>query len=335
MKTALHDKLKRHPARLELLLTELLDTKQLNEASLIVRPRSLFRRGYATDILDVATVAESDLLIFLYPEEHGTAESARKEPKTTRQKNTEATVVDVSREGFYDALPEFLFHAPEALAGYKSLDQRVRESEKAREEEARARKFFLPFEQMFFRQRIQLELEERKLSSRLANPMQRAVLERFWTEVGDINETHQSVLFHLLPLTHQIAGNRPLMSACFNAVLQDPVALNDLPPAEVPESDGGAPALGGATLGLDLVTEGAIADDLPGLSVSIGPIDLTGLPNYLAGGTKHGLLSILYSHFVPAGIDVATHILLKQPEAGFVLDDDDNGTARLAFSTYI
>lgn len=169
--------------------------------------------------------------------------------------------------------------------------------------------------------------------SGLSNPMQHTIFEKFWTDVKGLDEQHEAVLFYLLPSAHKIAGNRPLMAACFEAVLQDSVSLDDTPPPAAASEDA-APSLGDATLGFDFVAGDAIADDLPDLSVNIGPLDLDDLPEYLEGGKKHNLLSILYTHFVPAEMDVQTQILLKQLREGFVFNDDD-GTARLAFSTYI
>lgn len=335
MKTGLLEKLTRHPARMETLLAELIEAKLLSAESLVVRPRSLFRRGYSTDIVHAESVAEVDLIKHLFPEEQDAEEvSAKGQSNASRKKNAEIAVVDVSREGFYDALPEFLFHAPEAISGYKSQEQRERESKKVRVEETRARKFFLPFEQEFFRQRIRLEQEERKLLSGLSNPMQRAIFEKFWTDVKGLDPAHEAVLFYLLPSAHKIAGNRPLMAACFEAVLQDSVSLDNAPPTATAVSDDAAPELGEATLGFDFVAGEVATEDLPDLSVNIGPLDLDALPDYLEGGKKHNLLSILYSYFVPAEMDVQTQILLKKIEEGFVLNDDE-GTARLSFSTYI
>ncbi len=51
MKNALPDKLTSHPARMEVLLAELIETKMLSESALVVRPRSLFKRSYSKDIL--------------------------------------------------------------------------------------------------------------------------------------------------------------------------------------------------------------------------------------------------------------------------------------------
>lgn len=310
-KTALLEKLTRHPARMETLLAELIEAKVLASEAVVVRPRSLFRRGYSNDIIGFEEVASSQ----------------------GKKKQADTVMIDVCREGFYDALPEFLFHAPEAIAGYKNLDQRVNESEKVREEQTEARRFFLPFEQEFFRQRIRLELEERKLLSGFSNPMQRAIFDRFWTDVKGIEGEQEAVLFYLLPSAHKIAGNRAMMSSCFELVLQEQVSLEDGPSADVFNSDE-TPGLGQAALGFDFVTEGTDEEDLPDLEVSIGPMDLENLPDYLEGGKKNNLLSILYSYFVPAEMEVQTHILLKQAAEGFVLDDED-GSARLAFSTYI
>ncbi len=311
MKNAPLDTLTNHPARMELLLAELIEAKVLSEDALVVRPRSLFKRSYSKDVLGYEVTT-----------------------KEGKKKQTETVAIDVAREGLYDALPEFLFHTPEVMSGYKNLEQRVQESEKAREEEAEARRFFLPFEQEFFRQRIHLELEERSLLSNFSSPMQRALFDQFWTDVQGLNPTQEAMLFHLLPAAHIIAGNRPLMAACFSAVLQERVSLHHAPPATaVPSSDDG-PTLGEATLGLDFVAGEMAAEDLSDLAVNIGPLDLDDLPDYLEGGKKSNLLTVLYNYFVPAEMDVQTHLNLIKQEEGFVLNDD-GGTARLAFSTYL
>lgn len=311
MKNALLDKLTHHPARMEVLLAELIETKMLSESALVVRPRSLFKRSYSKDILSYEVTTQEG-----------------------KKKQTDTIAIDVAREGLYDALPEFLFHAPEAMSGYKNLEQRVHESEKAKEEEAEARRFFLPLEQEFFRQRIHLELEERNLLSHFTSPMQRALFDRFWTDVQGLDPAQEAMLFHLLPASHIIAGNHPLMAACFSAVLQERVSLNPAPAAAAIPSEDDGPALGEATLGLDFVAGEMADDDLPDLAVHIGPLDLDDLPDYLEGGKKNNLLGVLYNYFVPAEMDVNTQLILKEQESAFVLSDDE-GTARLAFSTYI
>jgi len=311
MKSASLDILSNHPARMELLLAELIEAKLLSEDAIVVRPRSLFKRSYSKDVLGYEVTT-----------------------KEGKKKQTETVAIDVAREGLYDALPDYMFHSPEVMSGYKNLEQRVHESEKAKEEENEARRFFLPFEQEFFRQRIHIELEERNLLSHFANPMQRALFDQFWTDVQGLDPNQEAMLFHLLPSSHIIAGNRSLMTACFSAVLQERVSLNDASPSTVVFSADEGPALGEATLGLDFVAGEMAAEDLPDLAVNIGPLDLDDLPDYLDGGKKSNLLSVLYNYFVPAEMDVQTHLLLKEVQNGFVLNDE-NSTARLAFSTYL
>lgn len=312
---AYSDQLVQHPARMETLLSELIETGVLDPDLLVIRPQNLFKRGYSRDILSI--------------QEFASERSKKKQPDTVQ--------VDVCREGFYDMLPEFLFHAPDTISGYKKMDRRVQESEQAKEEEANARKFFLPLEQEFFRLRLDMEQEERTLLSGFSNPMQRALFDRFWTDVKGIGNYAESILFYLLPLAHKIAGNRLLMTAGFQAVLREQVQLevvSPCPASKTSDHETSLPGLGGAALGFDFVMGAAVSEDLPDLLVRIGPIDLDVLPDYLDGGNKTRLLTILYSYFVPAEMEVSTEIILKKQAQNFVLNEDA-ATGRLAYSTYL
>lgn len=91
------EKLKHHPARLEPLLAELLASRQVSADGYMIRPRSLFKRAYSRDVLGWEIIT----------------------PKHDKKRSADLLMLDVSREGFYDALPEFFFHAPEVASGYK------------------------------------------------------------------------------------------------------------------------------------------------------------------------------------------------------------------------
>lgn len=305
------EKLTRHQSRMEPLLAELSAQNQLTPENLIFRSRSLFSRAYSNDIVGCEI-----------------------SPKEERKKSKEILYIDLSREGFYDALPDFLFHGPEEVSGYKNLEKRLNESEKAKEEEEAARFFFLPYEQEFYRQKIEIEAEERRMTSGFANPLQRLILEQFWTGIPLFDEASESVLFYLLPMAYKISGNHTLMSACFSTVLKTDVRMESVKSERVVFDDLYVAPLGACSLGTDMVTAGCLEEELPDLDVHIGPIDLYTLPEYLEDGKKRRLLEVLYSYFVPAEMDVRTFISLNQPADGFVFSEE-TATARLGYSTYI
>lgn len=330
------EKLPQHPARMELLLAELIEQKLVDGNSLVVQPQSLFKRGYNQDIVQASRTTYSALVALIrqtYAQKSGKTEPIA--PFRERKKADDpVTVVETNREGFYDALPEFLFHAPESGSGYKNIDVRIKESHQVRGEEAAARHFFLPFEQEFFRARVHLEQEERRLLSGFGNPMQQLIYRRFWGDVSEVDAAYLPQLFYLLPLACKIAGNQALMQACFETVLGEPVRLKRvaagrtyMPPEQIP-------GLGEARLGVDLVSGAEVNDDLPDLAVFLGPVATDAIPDYLENGKKQRLLTLLYHYFVPAELEIHTHLLVKEEDRFFVLSPQE-GSGRLGFSTFI
>lgn len=306
------EKILQHEGRMEVLVAELLEAKLVEPHSLMIRARSVFRRGYSRDILGIE----------LLP------------PRKNAAKDGATLALDLSRDGLYDHLPEFVFHEPEVPAPYKTYEQRLKKSEQVRQEEANSRKFFLPFEQEFFRKKIQIELQERKLISSSNNPIQHEVFEKFWTSVSGVEPAKKAILFYLLPLVHQITGNLVLMQSCFQVILENQVSLKKKKPANAQFESYRSPKLGEAVLGADFIMGGSTENELASLEVTIGPVDLISIPDYIENGKKHQLLNILYDYFVPLELDVETKILLNGSAESFVISADPS-TGRLGYSTLI
>ncbi|MBN8682911.1 MAG: hypothetical protein J0L99_09660 [Chitinophagales bacterium] len=304
--------LARHPARLEPLLAALILQGRINPGNLFYRPKSLFKRAYSKDVAQFNIIQVA----------HG-------------KKSQESQVwVDINREGFYDTLPEFLFHRPETASGYKNIDQRLRDSQKVQEEEAAARQFLLPFEQEFYRTRVNVEQEEQKLLSGFSNPMQRIIIERLWPDVPDIDNNSLSILFYLLPLAYTITGNRSRMEACFRTLLRENVTLTDIASENYSTEIRDNQQLGFFTLGVNMILEGILEEELPKLRIEIGPIPQHRMLEYIGNGNKKILLNILCNYFVPFELDVETTIKLDKPDEAFRFNDDPS-SALLGYSTYI
>ncbi len=277
-----------HSSRMEPLIAELAEQGLLRLDELVVKPKSIFKRAYSKDITAIEIL------------------------KGEKNKSRDQVLVDVSREGLYDALPEFLFHQPEPPTNYKVFDQRIKESERTKEEEAEAREFFLPFEQEFFRKKLEIEQEERNLFSCFSNPLQLEIFQRFWTDVKGIDEYSKSILFFLLPLAQKIAGNIKLMELCFSTVLGNKVEIQKNYDAHGAYSSDSMVSLGEAVLGDNLILGLQVKNELPSLTITIGPVDPSVVPQYLPGGGKQRLKSILFDYFVPIEYDKSTNIELER-----------------------
>ena len=128
--------------------------EERRDTKVVLQPKGLFARGFDRDIQNVHY------------------DSQRADLK-----------LDLNRESLYDSLPEGLFH--KAGSGkpqpYKDPSLMVSESRRLSREEKDARKFFLAYEQEMYRQRVQLELVERRSLDGFVNPkFQEFFQEQLW-----------------------------------------------------------------------------------------------------------------------------------------------------------
>lgn len=119
------------------LLFEALQKAKIDDLDIVLKPNGVFFRKYSKDTMNISTdVNDSDILI-----------------------------IDLSRDGFYDILPESITH------NYRNRDQRndaVQEFKIRKKEEKEARHFYNPLENEFFRFRHQIEKYESDFFSKLS-----------------------------------------------------------------------------------------------------------------------------------------------------------------------
>ncbi|TVT38955.1 hypothetical protein FNT36_14885 [Hymenobacter setariae] len=302
--------------RLEVLLAELLAYGYAFD-DFVVRPISLFARRYRRDL---GTVSE--------------------EPFERHHREVLRTVVEVHREGLYDALPQQVFHQPGSTAGHP-LDVRamVEDSQAQRRKEKATRKFFLPFEQEFFRYRVRLEQEERRYFNSLATNWYNEALARFWgladTGLPPVVLTN---LLYLLPLACNIVGDLSRTQRCFESVLGQAVQLRLIAPQHYSLSvasgatESAKGTLGNLALGRDMVLSGDYQETLPALEITVQRLTVAELEAYLNGGWPAAALALLCEYFVAFETDVIVRYDMVATEPVFRLGEGEE-TPVLGFTT--
>lgn len=240
-------------------------------------------------------------------------------------------LLHLTRGGFYDQLPEGLFFQPpgpshNATAADMALDYRYN---KKKEEEIR--RFFLPFENDLFWQRVQIEKEE----TRLLEGWQTGILDDYfiqlWGLSPDIPQNFILPLILLLPQAHRIAGDLVLTELCLRQLLHEDVEVSRSKAPETEVGTDGIFSLGLASLGTDMVCGERFFEDYPVIEWSIGPLKHSTIGDYLEGGTRYTLMETITRFFVPAGVDVSL-VILTPPERSELVLDDQQG-AILGYST--
>lgn len=318
----LHE-LRRRPfdLRLEVIVAELLEYGYAYD-DFLIQPVGLFARRYRRDL---GTVRDE---VF---------ERAHRE--VTR------TVLELHREGLYDALPQQVFHQPGSGSTTDSQGIRaiVEDIRAQRRQEKSTRQFFLPFEQEFFRCRVRIEQQERRYLSNLSAQWYNEALARFWgiSEAG-LPSGALTNLLYLLPLAHGITGDLLRTQQCFESVLGSPVKLRVIAPLShalpvaaagkhvaVPTSNG---TLGNLLLGRDLVLGGDYQETLPALEITLCELSVAELETHLRGEWPAKAVALLCEYFVAFETDIVVRYEMATTEAAFRLGEGEEA-AVLGFTT--
>jgi type VI secretion system protein ImpH len=312
--------LRRQPfdLRLEVILAELLDYGYAFD-DFLVQPVGLFARRYRRDLGAV-----------------------RDEAFERGHRPVVRTVLEMHREGLYDALPQQVFHQPgNSTDGPPGVRAMVEDIRLQRRKEKATRQFFLPFEQEFFRCRVRIEQQERHYFTNLSARWYNQAMARFWG-IADANLPAGPLtnLLYLLPLAHGIVGDLTRTQQCFESVLGQPVRLRMVPPLRhpLPAAPGGASTatagrtLGNLELGRDLMLGGDYQETLPALEISLHGLSVAELEGYLSGTWRATALALLCEYFVAFETDVAVRYEMAAAEASFHLGEGE-GAAVLGFTT--
>ena len=295
----------------EVLMADLIENG-LTDSDFLIYFASLFKRGFSKDILRADKVLLND--------------------------THESLAVYVARDGLYDLLPEGLFHASpdSAVSSGKGM---ASDSRKDRKLEGETRRFFLPFENEFFYQRIQMELNERSILRKLCDNNLDEFFLDFWKLDRSLPEELIVRLSAMLPFVREIAGDFEMTSSCLGVILGEDVTHTiHFNSGSYPGSGTGAAGsgaqLGSTILGTDLITEGHHLESCKLIRFSIGPLKKTGIEPYLNNGEITRFISCFCSFFLPAEMDYEFIVTIPEEYQEFSLADRETGSV-LGYSTII
>jgi hypothetical protein len=289
----------RHDIKVEVIIAEIIENG-LNPSDIIIIPDGSFKRRYSRDINFAEVI--------------------------TFENGQTALGIHVTRDGLYDCLPEAMFH-DQSDEPYTSGHDMARLSKKQKMEEKEARRFFLPYENEIFQQRIQLELKERKFLQRFSENLFDDIYPHFWKLDRSLPKKLVSRLVLILHLTHKILGNNDLTAKCLGVILEEEVSINILRKKvsgkDAPGfTDKKLAGLGLTGLGENFICGDYISNSDPVMEFMIGPLQNSHIEDYLENGAYSGFLNCFYGFFVPVEMDTLTTVKISDNQYHFSLNDD-------------
>lgn len=270
----------------------------LSKDDIIISLESLFSRAYKRDILFSTIEEDANKREFLQ--------------------------VHLSRDGLHDQLPDGLFYPPDT-SKYRDTDASLMAADhiKNKQIERETRRFFMPFENAVFSQRIALEMEETHLLKGLDSGILNDYFMVFWGISPTIPSSLITPLIRLLPHAYKISGDPALMSQCLEKILGEQVKGSMMQTSLTEVTKEYFYALGKGTLGIDMVMGDFFREGSPCLEISIGPLRNSQIMDYLEGGDKIGFLNTFYGFFVPAEVEVSTKIEVSKENRHMTLYKED------------
>lgn len=299
-----------HDFYIETLLALLIEEDTITWDDFIIRTsKGAFERSHRRDILGMTSIQK---------------EKGQKE----------RVYIDISRDGLYDILPEGIFHQTHVDKSVIDTEDSIEEIKRHRQEEKHARKFFLPLEQEFFRQRIQLASEELHSQISSTNVVLNKLYLKFWNITTPLTPYQATALLYLLPIAHYIAGNILLTQQCFSIVLQQPVTITLVQATNDWDINIDIPSLGQIELGKSFILGETLEVDASVIALTVGPIPEHQLPDFLPGAKGTELVKLLSSYFLPVSSETIIQVEVEDAGRRFMLGAT-NEQGRLGYTTVV
>lgn len=228
----------------------------------------------------------------------------------------------LSRDGLYDMIPEGLFHQPDPNKRVLKTQDVVDNIKKTRREEDEARKFFLSIEKEIYRQRILIEVEERKAYEDYSDHYRSNLFFQVWPDLMPLKREFVNPLVQLLPKAFEVCGDIPLTEYCFKKVLGVGVTITSSPVSSRDVSDLHTTRLGDAALGVDLFAGDVMVNFMPTIHIEVGPLRKRQLPDFLYGGPAALALDVLCHYFLPVEADLQIELSLEREEEQLFLKSE-------------
>lgn len=213
-------------------------------------------------------------------------------------------VLTVNKDGFYDKLPEGLFHQSRGNSKTSNTGQMADEHRRFKEEEKLARKFFQPIEQEIFRYSILVEQEEVNLAFDIINGELKSELLNFWNITPGLPTEPVKRLVQIMPWAKKIKGNATQTAKALEYVLAKlvTVSIRQNLHQYLPDEDKNDTTT--FQLGIDTVLGNHFWEPSANWLFTVGEVEKNDAFNYLPYNGYGKLLKQFEEIFIPLQIDI-------------------------------
>ncbi|MCU7619174.1 type VI secretion system baseplate subunit TssG [Chryseobacterium sp. PBS4-4] len=297
----------KHDIKAEVIVNNLLKNNDIDESQYVIFKNGQFSRAFRYDVLD-SDVIDYDL------------------------DTNQMLKIVLSRDGFYDMLPQNLIHAARNDSPEKDVDGMIREYQIQKKQQKESRLFFQPFENEIFSYGVQIEGFEQDFLSDLNGLLVPDMFYDFWGISRDLPSLLVSKFIRILPFAYKIVGNINLACEILSSLLEEKVTTSTRTYQKYLDDDQSI-LLGESRLGLELITGNSYDDYSSHFNLQIGPLKKLNFSEYIHDGAMKKFVDLFYEYFFPIEVEIETTILLPEEKENFEFSSQQNSV--LGYNTRI
>lgn len=254
----------------------------------------------------------------------------------SESKRKDCLVIELNREGFYDMLPEGLFHQPPTGSSGFSEQEMIEDVQVRRAEEKDARKFFMPFEAELNHLRTILELYENRLDKRTTYNDLTRIFGAEWKEFELLDNEQSIIWMHLLPLISEKRNDLDFLGQLLSLLFKMPVqaALSTKGMKQAPIEERMQFKLGSGSLGIDTIIGNSFLSDEEEVIISIGPAGTDKLIRFMPGTPSAYIIDLAVSYLLPVENEVSIKLIANMENRIGALGAGSNNSF-LGFTVYL
>jgi hypothetical protein len=232
----------------------------------------------------------------------------------SESKRKDCLNIEVNREGFYDMLPEGLFHRPPSGSTGMSEEEMIADVQEKRAEEKDARRFFMPFEAEINHLRVQFELYENRLDKKTSYSDLTRIFASEWKEFELFDKEQGIIWMHLLPIIHQKRNDVKFLGQLLNLLFKIPVNIVYSTPSfkQTTVEEGMQFKLGQGALGIDSIIGSSFDSDEEEVTIHIGPASTSRLVYFMPGTAYAYLINTAVSYLMPVETEIKINLLASE-----------------------
>lgn len=240
-------------------------------------------------------------------------------------------LIQLNRDGVYDAIPEAFFHLQEQVEnGYDQARFMSEQYKRHKSEEKEARDFFAPIENEIFLQRVGIENNEVKELYKL----HQYDLSLPFFGLNSIDESMPAHLCRkwvaLLPYISGITGDLEQIRQCAEFFLEEGVQFVKAP-SKLTREETRNSRIGDCILGGDMLLGNCFDACFTHIELIVGPVSRSKAKHYTPNQTYARFIDIFLEVFTPMSIDFTWRVEVENT-GDWILGEDEY---RLNFTTTI